>query len=157
MCLKSADFTFEEIPGEGWVGRGYKFLEIWGLRYDANYLGNYYKFNEWMSSKEYNIWSDEDIEVFNYCAGFHIFLKKDDAAQYRSKGTDGKLHPVLFKDVRCFGQNKVYGLKNPDKTYKTGPCVIAGQMKILDAIPFPWEKTIPISEDIKNVSIETSL
>lgn len=145
MCLISLDFTmlWDEKEND-YVGKGYKYIEYSRGEFWPAKDGYKYSLNTWMKSNQYKGSSlFVEKEGIQYSRGFHIFLNLDDAAYYRSKlmtmYDKPKLHPVLYKDVRAFGQQEIYGKHNYRVGYHRGPCVIAHEMKILDPIPFPWE------------------
>lgn len=157
MCLSKLHFNLDYDKEEGtYVGKGfkvlyhyvsdkYKHLGVCGI-YDFRY-----RFNKWMDRwpTPYQLVLEDNFDI-KYTTGFHIFLNKDDCENYRPRHAiknavaEYRLHPVLYKGILSFGEQELFNKPGffSKNTYRTGPCIIADKMKILDSIPFSWEKNV---------------
>lgn len=130
MCL-----TVEQLGMRFWkeedcyVGTGYKILGEsdefkTGEWVEANgYWGTRAYIEE--NIKERGMGKDYDYENKSYVAGFHIFLKEEDAVNYdRSSFNEGcsNVYKVDYTEVVGFGQQRAGG--------KEVPCVISRWMYI---------------------------
>jgi len=123
MCLLNTKFALKACKGE-FIGTGYKLMgayeipkmRVWhkaALKNDANAKPKQLK--------------TEDSENYDnpdtYRAGFHIFLKQEDAVKYQSIHPCYNVYEVKFKVVTAFGPNQLYA------DYSRADCVIAEYIK----------------------------
>lgn len=137
MCLKSTKdgFALEyDSNVKDFVGYGYKILEeVVYNKYKRWKEAKGNKFDENLYALKAEVNTSDNKSV--YYPGFHIFINKEDARNYRHAEYGSKVVKVKYRGVVAFGTNEVdfinkniYG----NKTY--GPCVIARYMKLVEVL-----------------------
>lgn len=137
MCLKSVELSMRWNPKDrAYIGVGYKRMHCLDKTGRLNYsvmLNRYSrKFTEFNPKYMFQYDTIESLDRTQYHPGFHIFINKEDAVNYKF-GMTRDVHDVVkveFKEILAYGYNKLSHYQEKPNS-NTNNCVIARYMRIV--------------------------
>lgn len=126
MCLTKVSFTLDENG----VGVGYKLLPAEAFDSKGRFNTSLSKQKGW--SKEWKKIEPRKQKINardkqEYVPGYHIFLNKEDARNYRHSYSDSVLVKVEFRGIMTLGTNET-------TRDEYGPCIVAKEMRVVEII-----------------------
>jgi hypothetical protein len=122
MCMQKTDFSLKSDGKGGYYGVGYKSMH---LANSKSKTPRGMRLGRW--SKDDNVCTVGSNDGKHYEVGYHIFLDRKAAENYREGDDQTGVFEVHFRTVVAFGTNTDYSGSSYTPVYP--PCIIAREIK----------------------------